>query len=553
MAPDWRDRSFFGVAVAAVMIFIWYALTIRSEDMRFDSESVYEIRDGWFCEYGGLMVEARLPACLPVKAGETARFRRVLEEQEEYCNSLIFHSQHQYVRVYLDGMLLASYGEDQTTPVPMSPGSPWLYVRLPDGWIGKELVIETEAVYQSTAGCQETVYLGTKNALVFLVMKKGALAFLLTVPIMLAGLIMFLGSIFLHDRDAVRKMRYTGLLAMTAGLWILLESKMTQLFAGSVLLSMNLIFILFGLIPVILLYYLQCYPIFRENRYMRFISALSAVSYIAIQLLRVIGAVDYMYSVPLVHVVMILGIAGIVAVYIKGRIRGTVWDREVKSVFTAIFVLAGFGAVDILRFYILQAQSNAVIFSRIGLFCFVVILGHSAMRKESEEQERQIERRMLEKLAYTDMLTGLGNRTAFEEKMDLYRKGEASGKPFLMVTDINGLKFINDHFGHKAGDEAIGLVAAMLEKVFGEHADCYRIGGDEFCVISERLTEKAFADKMERYLKEALKLAAKEGYGVSAAAGMAQCAEEGVDQAFIEADRRMYECKAAMKREAAKE
>lgn len=543
-----RDYSFYGVAVFALLVFIWYALTISSEDMRFDSEDVYEIRDGWICEYGGLMEEASLPVSLPAQEGEPVRFRTILEEQEQYCNSIMFHSQHQYVKVYLDGTLLTSYGENQTTPIPMSPGSPWLYVRLPADWIGKELVIETEAVYASTAGCQDMVYLGTKNALVFLVIKRGALAFLLTMPIMLAGLLMLLGSFFLHDKDALRKMRYTGLLAMTAGLWILLESRIMQLFMGSILLTMNMIFILFGLIPIIVLYYLQCYPVFRESSYMRAISSLSVVGYIVIQLLRVFGIVDYMYSVPLVHGIMILGIAGIMAIYIKGRIRGIIWDREVKSLFAAVFVLAGFGGVDMLRFYIMPVQSNAVIFSRIGLFCFVVILGHSALRKESEEQERQIERRMLEKLAYTDMLTGLQNRTAFEEKMDRYRKGEVAGSPLLMVTDINGLKFINDNFGHKAGDEAIELVAVMLEKVFGEYGDCYRIGGDEFCVISERLTEKAFADKMERYLKETSKLVMKEGYGVSAAAGMAQCAEDGVDQAFIKADSRMYECKTAMKR-----
>lgn len=49
--------------------------------------------------------------------------------------------------------------------------------------------------------------------------------------------------------------------------------------------------------------------------------------------------------------------------------------------------------------------------------------------------------------------------------------------------DLNGLKHINDHFGHSAGDELIIGAARCIERAFAGYGECYRIGGDEFCAI----------------------------------------------------------------------
>ena len=89
--------------------------------------------------------------------------------------------------------------------------------------------------------------------------------------------------------------------------------------------------------------------------------------------------------------------------------------------------------------------------------------------------------------AFLDALTGLGNRNAYYEVIDeLDYKIKNGNKPSfsVIVFDINGLKRINDTFGHDNGDIAIINTGNFIKESFGE--DCvYRIGGDEFAVILE--------------------------------------------------------------------
>lgn len=84
-------------------------------------------------------------------------------------------------------------------------------------------------------------------------------------------------------------------------------------------------------------------------------------------------------------------------------------------------------------------------------------------------------------MAYRDQLTGLGNRTAFVEDMEKRVGVEASTS--IIMLDLNDLKKCNDTLGHEAGDRYIQNAARMIDDSFRGNGKCYRIGGDEFCVI----------------------------------------------------------------------
>lgn len=90
------------------------------------------------------------------------------------------------------------------------------------------------------------------------------------------------------------------------------------------------------------------------------------------------------------------------------------------------------------------------------------------------------------RLAYTDMLTGVANRNAYEEKLKYVRKSHAAIRDItVVVADLNGLKYINDNYGHHTGDEALKIVANALQKTIGKKGEIYRVGGDEFvCLIT---------------------------------------------------------------------
>jgi diguanylate cyclase (GGDEF)-like protein len=93
--------------------------------------------------------------------------------------------------------------------------------------------------------------------------------------------------------------------------------------------------------------------------------------------------------------------------------------------------------------------------------------------------------RRIERLAYTDELTGLANRRAFEDALDraLDVLG-AEGTPVgVVVVGVNGLKKLNDSQGHAAGDAALVAFGAELAALTREGVLTARLGGDEFCVL----------------------------------------------------------------------
>ena len=85
-------------------------------------------------------------------------------------------------------------------------------------------------------------------------------------------------------------------------------------------------------------------------------------------------------------------------------------------------------------------------------------------------------------LATEDSMTGLANRNAYEFKIQSLADNPPPEISFIMF-DIDQLKVINDTYGHQTGDQVISLAAGCISEVFGKHGECYRIGGDEFCVI----------------------------------------------------------------------
>jgi len=146
----------------------------------------------------------------------------------------------------------------------------------------------------------------------------------------------------------------------------------------------------------------------------------------------------------------------------------------------------------------------------------------------------------LEELSQIDTLTGINNRRAMSKCIE--RLNQRGGKtPFGVVNiDLNGLKTVNDHEGHEAGDRLLIQAGEILKKVFYQD-DLFRTGGDEFIVISGDISRDTFERKLQR-----LRCDIEKNSGVSFAIG--ECWSDGstdVISAFRLADEKMYADKKA--------
>ena len=154
-------------------------------------------------------------------------------------------------------------------------------------------------------------------------------------------------------------------------------------------------------------------------------------------------------------------------------------------------------------------------------------------------------------LAYKDSLTGIKNRTAYNEMVnDLDVKIKIGNiEPFaLLVADINGLKVTNDKYGHEAGNRLIKRASKIICDTF-KHSPVYRLGGDEFAVIlkgEDFENMSTLLEEMDNKCKDSFIIVDSENVPViiaRAAEIFDHAIDLSVEDLFARTDIKMYEDK----------
>ena len=120
------------------------------------------------------------------------------------------------------------------------------------------------------------------------------------------------------------------------------------------------------------------------------------------------------------------------------------------------------------------------------------------LRAEIAQLHERVE--LLDRLAYQDVLIDLPNRRGFLRQLEgaIDRVSRYDDSAAMLFVDIDGLKMINDTFGHQAGDKALIQVAEMLSQGVRK-SDCVaRLGGDEFGILLERADDDNASETANR-------------------------------------------------------
>jgi diguanylate cyclase (GGDEF)-like protein len=145
-------------------------------------------------------------------------------------------------------------------------------------------------------------------------------------------------------------------------------------------------------------------------------------------------------------------------------------------------------------------------------------------------------------LAYTDSLSGLPNRRAFEDRAARLRDFSDAKPLAVLMLDLDGFKPVNDSQGHEAGDRILALIARTIADGLRDGDFVARLGGDEFAVLLPR-TGPAEAEVLAERLRESVEDAGS-GDSVTASIGVAML-EDDVRRALLQADVALYEAKNA--------
>ncbi len=196
------------------------------------------------------------------------------------------------------------------------------------------------------------------------------------------------------------------------------------------------------------------------------------------------------------------------------------WGRhDFMAILLYLLVMTGGSAADI---YV-QIDINYVGAAISCIMAYVALQSKEIARIQMAEQG-------LINATMEDSLTGLKNRRAYEEEL---KKAENEPYVGIIFTDMNGLKFTNDNFGHMSGDEYLCKYAMLLKKRFGTQG-VFRISGDEFVVIKPYISDMDF-----KLIVNDLKYDILNNDGL-AAIGAAYGEGKNVLKLIIDAERDMY-------------
>lgn len=218
---------------------------------------------------------------------------------------------------------------------------------------------------------------------------------------------------------------------------------------------------------------------------------------------------------------------------------------------TALFTLVAIALVFALDYQNLKASPEELFWLNVrnDILGPIIIGAPTFLLLFWKLREATLLRRVLERLAFTDSLTGILNRRAFYKAVETALDGNAPPPATMLVIDVDHFKMINDNHGHDVGDQAL---IALVEAVGGclrETEIFGRLGGEEFAVFMRGQTPEVAALHAEQlrlaiegcaFGKDRLGGHFTASIGVAHADGPTTCAE-----LYRKADHCLYDAKKA--------
>lgn len=473
--------------------------------------------------------------------------------------SLIYRSKDVYTRVLVDGEILYETSVYESPLYNKSPGNLWNILNIGPKYSEKCVELQITMVYDTAAVTVDSIYLGDKADIIVAIFGENWVGFVVSVLLMLLGVVLFVVD-FLPAYGRTRKKRglwWIGIYALLTGLWGMIETNTIQFLIENDMRILQLIdnmLMIFLTIPLVM--YIDTELGVLQNRLIRVLSYLCVVYSLTCVVSQYTGITDMHKLLPLSAGFMVTTDTAmciwLIVKCIKTKKAGKVTINcaliTLGVMFSTIFSTAE--AVRSLQ----SDRLDRAGLTRIGMLLLCICFAIESQIETYKVVEHGMKYDFVSKLAYSDGLTGLGNRTAYLEQLDEYKsKSDEVDELGVVYLDVNDLKKVNDGLGHEYGDKLIRNAAKIIEQSFGVYGKAYRIGGDEFSVLIEG---KNIQDKYSKALVDFKnKIEEKNNNGnnkyiIKIAHGFSICENVtayGIEDAIARADSEMYSNKAMLK------
>lgn len=548
------------MALLFLLIVVWAALINKGQSpTALLSEGNAAFDEGWFLEDGSAADMEHLHEMSQVEPYQEQSVYHTLPPDLGEGKSLCFRTKNISYQVYVGGRLRYEPNIRESRVYNRSLGTRWSYVPLYRSDAGALVEIRFQTVYQDARACVDHLALGSAAGEITGVFTGKTVAFSTCLLLLFAGLLLIIVDIPANLRvDKNHELLYLGLFAISIALWCLAETNLLQFYTDDSRLLQIVSCCSLMMIPIPMTLYLDAAFGFKRKWVVPVLCGLSATEFIVCTVLHFTGVMDYHETLTLTHIM--LAVSAVLLLYTILKNACLERKSKVRNIYKAIRTvgLMGIGfatGIDIVRYYC-GHNSDSAMFVRIGLLIFILCYGSASLEKMVNAVKLGMQTEFVSQLAYRDGLTGVGNRTAFQERLEeLEEKKRTLAGIAVVMFDVNDLKYVNDHLGHQRGDELIVGSADMIrEALEAEGGSCFRIGGDEFAGIFEGedifgRCDRALArfkkamDSYNAVPNQPLRISIASGYAVY---DRSQENEKLMD-VYQQADVRMYENKKQIK------
>ena len=389
---------------------------------------------------------------------------------------------------------------------------------------------------------QSKVWIGDKSSVYMTLIKQNLYAAVFALLAFIMGLVSILAGLYMKPvwhKEIYNSLISLGCYILCAGIWILTDSRLLLLVTQKTGVVEMISFLAFFGLPVPLMEFTgKMFP--EKEKILKNFQNIFLLMLLIYSINYIAGILPIVVLLVLEHLLMTAAIIMFLYFGYQEIKRGQ--NRKLSRVMTGYVVFCICSVFALISFYTGNSYLYSIAYV-IGIMGFVFFLADAACISVYEQLKENANAAMYAKLAYLDMMTGLGNRTAFLGDKDLDKT--YTGPLAYIMVDANNLKKVNDTLGHQKGDELITQITKCLKQVIKNDGKCYRIGGDEFVISLRNKNQQDIETYITQIQKEIQTADAQSSIPISAAIGYAWTSEshKDLDKLLHEADEAMYENK----------
>ena len=475
-----RGRALFIIALAAgILLTLACALRFATPVDGICDCGIQKLDSGWFYISGGTKVPlGELPCSLDEKGDTLVIVRDIGSAKPHSGDILAIQTRYQSISVTADGELIytAAQGKEHAL------SSMWHFISSEKYGNASELRVELTRYTQGSAWNLSDIFQDHTDSIIIYLIQFHAPALLVWLCCMIFTLFLLFAVLFMTIRKVagISILVSLGSFIFLSGTWILLDTKITTIAGGNYALTYFFSYLVFYLLPIPLLFFFQLI-LKQRNRFMMCLIWVTAGNAIIWMLMHLLNIIFLQKTAVSVHAIIIVFLIFFLREFF--RREGSHRRKRLLCTFFGIFLILTVGILSIVMYHadLLKPTNSSVMFAW-SIMIMILCMAMDAVMMFHRLWKEQNHMKFYRQLATEDSMTGLANRNAYEFKIQSLADNPPSEISFIMF-DIDQLKVINDTYGHQTGDQVISLTAGCIGEVFGKYGECYRIGGDEFCVI----------------------------------------------------------------------